>query len=624
MSYHPNIPSPSPSPHTSPTMTRDKHVRGSRGGGHGRGRGRGRAHRKPPRDQQWASSRRRYEYHTSENGYSDDELLPRDEELEHELFADHAHTGLNFERYESIRVEVEGGGPPAIRTFEEANLHPTIMENIRLAKYARPTPVQKYAIPIITGSYDLMACAQTGSGKTAAFLIPILSKIFDKAKYLVQPPSRSKVQPVVLIIAPTRELASQIFDDCRRFMYRSRFRPCVVYGGADFRSQREELERGCDVLVATPGRLVDFMERNKIGLARVRYLVLDEADRMLDMGFELAIRKIVQRSDLSRGRQTLMFSATFPRNIRRLASDFLQTDHLFLKVGRVGGTTTDITQKIVWVEEKDKRETLVRLLLSQPPSRTLIFVETKRGADSLDAYLVKNQFPTTSIHGDRTQAEREDALLAFRSGVCPIMVATAVAARGLDIKNVMHVVNFDLCNDIDEYVHRIGRTARVGNQGLATSFYNAKNDPIARDLTQLLLECRQTVPDFLKKYISDEEEEEEDDEEYEDDEEEEEDEEDEEGHGKDVVEEYEDDDSQSHEADRYGEGEYEGEDYDEEYNEEYDDEEYDEEAVVDRYNGQTVASSDNLATRDLRQEELAWNMSELKGALPQRNGRYRI
>jgi len=223
---------------------------------------------------------------------------------------------------------------------------------------------------------------------------------------------------------------------------------------------------------------------------------------MLDMGFENDIRKIVQKSDLCDDgtRQTLMFSATFPKQIRQLATDFLAQSYLFLKVGRVGGTTSDITQKIMYVEDQNKRNSLVELLLKQPPSRTLIFVETKRGADSLDDFLYNQNFPTTSIHGDRNQREREDALIAFKTGKSPILIATAVAARGLDIKNVMHVINYDLCNEIDEYVHRIGRTARVGNKGLATTFYNDKNSEIASDLVKILLECDQEIPDFLQTY----------------------------------------------------------------------------------------------------------------------------
>jgi ATP-dependent RNA helicase DDX3X len=243
-----------------------------------------------------------------------------------------------------------------------------------------------------------------------------------------------------------------------------------------------------------------LIDRGKIDLSNLRYLVLDEADRMLDMGFESSIREIAERKGMAKNRVTLMYSATFPKEIRALARDFLKPNYLFLKVGRIGGTTTDITQNVIWVEENEKRTKLKELLLSQPPCRTLIFVDTKRNADTLDQYLYENNLPSTSIHGDRSQMEREDALLAFKAGKCPILVATAVVARGIDVRNVMHVVNYDMTPNIDEYIHRIGRTARVGNAGLATSFFNHNSSPVARDLTKLLIECKQKVPDFLERY----------------------------------------------------------------------------------------------------------------------------
>ncbi|CAO3590513.1 unnamed protein product [Absidia cylindrospora] len=466
---------------------------------------------RPDRFYNWASSRARYEYNASnvdENG-----LAPRDEELEKELFETDAaeqQTTLDFSRYENIPIRVEraeGLDLQPVKTFLDADLHPVMKENVNLAKYANPTPVQQYSVPIITKGKDLMACAQTGSGKTAAFLIPTLSALFTKPE-LAQPrpqPYEARTfmaEPLVLILAPTRELCSQIFDDCRRWSYRSHLRPCAVYGGASSVTQLRQLERGCDILAAAPGRLMDFIERRKIGLSRVKYLILDEADRMLDMGFESIIRAIVEKRGLPTDRQTLMFSATFPRSIRKLARDFLRPDYLFLKVGRVGGTTNSITQKVIYVEEEDKRDALRTLLNSQPPSRTLIFVETKRSADSLDQYLYERSFPSTSIHGDRTQMEREDALLAFKSGQCPILVATAVAARGIDIRNVMHVINYDMPNDMDEYIHRIGRTARVGKSGLATSFYNDRSEQLGPDVTKLLKENKQEIPDFLEQFVS--------------------------------------------------------------------------------------------------------------------------
>ncbi|GJJ78006.1 hypothetical protein EMPS_10365 [Entomortierella parvispora] len=356
-----------------------------------------------------------------------------------------------------------------------------------------------------------MACAQTGSGKTAAFLVPIISTLLTKIKNGRVKPIRQvpggkpfKASPLALILLPTRELAIQIFDEARRFTYKTNLRPAVVYGGADVRAQVQKMSGGCDILVATAGRLKDMIQRGHVSLSHVRHLVLDEADRMLDMGFGPDIREIVNKSSMPQdeGRQTLMFSATFPREVQILAKDFLKVDYVRLRIGRIGGTTKSIKQRILYVQDPDKRDTLVDILMSQSPTRTLIFMETKRAADSLDDYLFNLKFPTVSIHGDRDQHERESALKAFRDGRSPILIATAVASRGLDIKDVNHVINYELPKDIDDYIHRIGRTARAGNQGLATSFYNDRNELIAPQLTKILQECSQEVPDFLKAYVS--------------------------------------------------------------------------------------------------------------------------
>ncbi|XP_063068376.1 DEAD-box helicase 3 X-linked b isoform X4 [Engraulis encrasicolus] len=437
--------------------------------------------------------------------------LSRNERTENELFAG-GNTGINFEKYDDIPVEATGHDSPSpISDFQDVEMGEIIMGNIALSRYTRPTPVQKHAIPIIKNKRDLMACAQTGSGKTAAFLLPVLSQIYTEgpgealqaAKNSAQDNGRygrRKQYPLALILAPTRELALQIYDEARKFAYRSRVRPCVVYGGADIGQQIRELERGCHLLVATPGRLVDMMERGKIGMDHCCYLVLDEADRMLDMGFEPQIRRIVEQDTMPpKGvRQTMMFSATFPKEIQILARDFLE-DYIFLAVGRVGSTSENITQKVVWVEEGDKRSFLLDLLnATGKESLTLVFVETKKGADALEDFLYREGYACTSIHGDRSQRDREEALHQFRSGRCPILVATAVAARGLDIPHVKHVINFDLPSDIEEYVHRIGRTGRVGNLGLATSFFNDKNSNITKDLLDLVVEAKQEVPSWLE------------------------------------------------------------------------------------------------------------------------------
>ncbi|KAN0089795.1 DEAD domain containing protein [Hyaloscypha variabilis] len=436
---------------------------------------------------------------------------PPNPRLERELFgvADDPtkqQTGINFEKYDDIPVEASGHDvPEPVLKFTNPPLDDHLLKNIDLAHYKVPTPVQKYSIPIVMGGRDLMACAQTGSGKTGGFLFPILSQAFINGPSAAPGSSganfgrQRKAYPTSLILAPTRELVSQIYDESRKFAYRSWVRPCVVYGGADIGSQLRQIERGCDLLVATPGRLVDLIERGRISLCNIKYLVLDEADRMLDMGFEPQIRRIVEGEDMPgvQDRQTLMFSATFPRDIQMLARDFLK-DYVFLSVGRVGSTSENITQKVEYVEDMDKRSVLLDILHTHGAGLTLIFVETKRMADSLSDFLINQNFPATSIHGDRTQRERERALEMFRNGRCPILVATAVAARGLDIPNVTHVVNYDLPTDIDDYVHRIGRTGRAGNTGISTAFFNRGNRGVVRDLIDLLKEANQEVPAFLE------------------------------------------------------------------------------------------------------------------------------
>ncbi|XP_037818969.1 ATP-dependent RNA helicase bel [Lucilia sericata] len=443
-------------------------------------------------------------------------LGPRDERLEQELFGT-GNTGINFDKYEDIPVEATGQNvPPNITSFDDVQLTEIIRHNVQMARYDKPTPVQKYAIPIIINGRDLMACAQTGSGKTAAFLLPILNQMYELG---IPPPpqntrgyNRRKQYPLGLVLAPTRELATQIFEEAKKFAYRSRMRPAVLYGGNNTSEQMRELDRGCHLIVATPGRLEDMITRGKVCLDNIRFLVLDEADRMLDMGFEPQIRRIVEQSNMpvTGQRQTLMFSATFPKQIQELASDFL-SNYIFLAVGRVGSTSENITQTLLWVYEQDKRSYLLDLLQNirdgleySKDNLCLIFVETKKGADALEEFLYQCNHPVTSIHGDRTQKEREEALRCFRSGECPVLVATAVAARGLDIPHVKHVINFDLPSDVEEYVHRIGRTGRMGNLGVATSFFNEKNRNICADLVELLIETKQEVPSFLEDMMASE------------------------------------------------------------------------------------------------------------------------
>ncbi|GAX26781.1 ATP-dependent RNA helicase DDX3X [Fistulifera solaris] len=439
----------------------------------------------------------------NERGFHGD--MNPDKRLEQRLFdtTDKQTTGINFDNYDKIPIDVSGENvPDPISEYTVDTIGEDLFRNAQLCGYTKPTPVQKYSIPICTIGRDLMACAQTGSGKTAGFLFPtILTMIRNGGR---DPPSNANshrcTYPEALVLAPTRELAQQIFDEARRFTYCTGIAPVVIYGGAEVRDQLRQIEAGCDLLVATPGRLVDLMERGRISMENVRFLVLDEADRMLDMGFEPQIRRIVEESDMpgSPERQTMLFSATFPANIQRLASDFMR-DYIFLTVGRVGSASKDVSQTVEFVEEREKMDTLMKFLFTIEEGLILIFVETKRSCDYVEDMLCQNKFPACSIHGDKSQREREYALRCFKSGQTPVMVATDVASRGLDIPNVTQVINYDLPGNIDDYVHRIGRTGRAGNTGAALSFVNEKNSGIIRELRDLLDENDQQVPSWLNQ-----------------------------------------------------------------------------------------------------------------------------
>ncbi|RNE99298.1 putative ATP-dependent RNA helicase [Trypanosoma rangeli] len=418
----------------------------------------------------------------------------REEKPEEEIFKEHT-PGINFDQYEAIKVHLSPDDIPPMETFAAMNTAPALKENVARCRYQKPTPVQKYGIPVVLSGHDLMACAQTGSGKTAAYLIPLVSSILNNTSQSPQGHG-SRSSPAALVMAPTRELSIQIHEEGRKFTYRTGIRCVVVYGGADPRHQVHELSRGCGLLVATPGRLWDVFTRGYVTFSAIRFMVLDEADRMLDMGFEPQIRMIVQGqgSDMPPPgqRQTLLYSATFPTEIQQLAREFLHR-HYFLQVGRVGSTTESITQDVRWVEDTDKRDHLLRLLHENQGQLILVFVEKKRDADHLERFLRNNRITCASIHGDRVQREREEALNMFKSAICQVLVATDVASRGLDIPNVGIVIQYDMPSNIDDYVHRIGRTGRAGKVGRAVSFFNEKNRNIVDDLVPLLNETHQAV-----------------------------------------------------------------------------------------------------------------------------------
>ncbi|CAG9806573.1 unnamed protein product [Chironomus riparius] len=474
---------------------------GNENHGSGNRRGRGGFNRESREDSDRPNRRNNDE---NEGGENKDEKKPEiyipEEPTDAEtLFASAISAGINFDNFDKIDVQVTGKDNEKfkqINTFEEGNLREFLIDNIKRSGYSKPTPIQKHSIPIIMGKRDLMGCAQTGSGKTASFVLPILNVIMSENDTL------NPNKPQCLIVAPTRELAIQIRDEAMKFASGSFIKVCLAYGGAATRYQTENITNGCHILVATPGRLIDFINKSIVTFDDLKFLVLDEADRMLDMGFREVIETICNHETMNKDKlTTLMFSATFPDAIQLLASKFLR-DYLFLTIGIIGGASKDVEQEFIEVERKGKRQLLTDILKTYSEcaeeDRILVFVETKKTADYLASFLSEMSMSTTSIHGDRTQKERETALREFRQGVRKVLIATAVAARGLDIKGVTHVINYDLPKEVDEYIHRIGRTGRVGNRGKATSFFDkSQDDAVVSELTRILKQANQVVPGFF-------------------------------------------------------------------------------------------------------------------------------
>ncbi|KAK5717381.1 hypothetical protein LTR15_009275 [Elasticomyces elasticus] len=461
----------------------------------------------------WAGAAKKYEW---QDEYGD--VAPEVPELEILLFGGEFQMkkGKHYENLE-IKVTIEGEKQiDPINSFDDAGLHPVLLDNVKRCGYAEPTPIQKYAIPAALTGTDIVAVSQTGSGKTAAYMIPVLSRLMGKAKKLCAPKpnyadpsynpkfSMVRAEPLVVIVVPTRELAMQIFDEARRLCYRSMLRPCVAYGGLPMGITCEELGKGCDILIATPGRLCHLMEKPELlTMSRVKYTIIDEADEMLDQDWSEELQKIMAGGDSNEDADHIymMFSATFPKGAREMARQYMAPDYYRIRVGRSGQAHKNIRQEIIQVDRDMKREAVYDLIMAAEPARTLIFCNSKPAVDLLDDFLYNRGLPTTSIHVDRGQREREDALRSFRTGRCPILIATGVSARGWDVAGVAHVINYDLPSNmyggIQEYVHRIGRTARIGHQGLATSFYTDRDEDLAQDLVNILVECECEVPEFL-------------------------------------------------------------------------------------------------------------------------------
>ncbi|MGD2132111.1 MAG: DEAD/DEAH box helicase, partial [Maricaulaceae bacterium] len=345
--------------------------------------------------------------------------------------------------------------------FEKFNLSPAIVKALIAEGYTMPTPIQRKAIPNVLAGHDLLGVAQTGTGKTAAFALPILDLL---ARTEGPRPRRA---PRVLVLAPTRELAGQIAQSFRTYGQFLKLSVLEVFGGVSINRQISQLEAGADVLVATPGRLLDLVDRGALTLSKVRCLVLDEADQMLDLGFIHALRRIIPM--LPAERQTLLFSATMPKTISDLADRYL-TDPVKVEAAPVASTAERVEQRAVFVRQADKLSLLAHVLGDPAIGRALVFTRTKHGADKVVRGLKAAGVEAAAIHGNKSQPQRERALSAFKAGACRVLVATDIAARGIHVEAVGLVVNFDLPNVAEQYVHRIGRTARAGASGLAVSF----------------------------------------------------------------------------------------------------------------------------------------------------------
>ncbi|MCE5293590.1 MAG: DEAD/DEAH box helicase [Chlamydiales bacterium] len=361
-------------------------------------------------------------------------------------------------------------------SFKDFGLSPQLLAAIDELGYTTPTPIQSQAIPLILAGSDLMACSQTGTGKTASFTLPLLQNLLKTSK-----DSRHFVR--ALILTPTRELAMQVHESVRELGRNLSFKSIAIFGGVSINPQIDRVRQGVDIIVATPGRLLDLMQQRVVDLSQVQVLVLDEADRMLDMGFIHDIRKILAM--LPKKRQNLLFSATFSDEVKRLVSGLMTTPKM-IQATKVNSTAEGVTQVVHPVDSKNKRTLLSHLISSQQWKQVLVFTRTKHGANRLADHLTEDGINSAAIHGNKSQSARTKALDDFKKGNVRVLVATDIAARGLDIDQLPYVVNYELPNVPEDYVHRIGRTGRAGNNGQAVSLVCIDEHEYLRDIEKLL------------------------------------------------------------------------------------------------------------------------------------------
>uniref|UniRef100_A0A9J8CBY9 RNA helicase n=2 Tax=Cyprinus carpio TaxID=7962 RepID=A0A9J8CBY9_CYPCA len=415
--------------------------------------------------------------------------------FEKNFYSEHPERRTEYRRKKEITVR-GSGYPKPITNFHQAQFPQYVMDVLLQQNFKEPTAIQAQGFPLALSGRDMVGIAQTGSGKTLAYLLPAIVHINH------QPYLERGDGPICLVLAPTRELAQQVQQVAYDYGKSSRIKSTCVYGGAPKGPQIRDLERGVEICIATPGRLIDFLEVGKTNLRRCTYLVLDEADRMLDMGFEPQIRKILDQ--IRPDRQTLMWSATWPKEVRQLAEDFLH-DYVQINIGALElSANHNILQIVDVCMENEKDLKLIQLMeeiMAEKENKTIIFVETKKRCDELTGRMRRDGWPAMCIHGDKSQPERDWVLSEFRSGKAPILIATDVASRGLDVEDVKFVINYDYPNSSEDYVHRIGRTARSTNKGTAYTFFTPGNLRQARDLVRVLEEARQAINPKLLQLV---------------------------------------------------------------------------------------------------------------------------
>lgn len=401
-------------------------------------------------------------------------------------------------------------------SFKNIDFHPLLKKNLIKMKYDKMTPIQKAIIPFILQKNDCLGCAETGSGKTVAFLAPIISLLLkdgppiEDKEYLKQNSkySNSCSYPVCLVLVPTRELAEQIYIESRKLLYKTGIVVSKCYGGVPIDGQIRELRQGVDIVIGTPGRIIEFIDKKVLYLNLIEYLVIDESDRMLDMGFKPQLENIINDNKQMKQKEkriNLMFSATIPEEVEEISYEFMKENCYLISTNKNRGNKKEynanenVEQLIYYVKEEEKIAKLHEILQTTE-GNVLVFLEKKKSVDKLENFLLSRNYNAIGIHGDKIQSERQKAIKKFSSGEIPILVATDVASRGLDFPNVSYVFNFDMPKNIEDYIHRIGRTGRVGNKGKAISFYNENNKQIGQALVNELKKSGQKIPEFLEEF----------------------------------------------------------------------------------------------------------------------------